>query len=189
MSQKVIIGIAGEMGSGKGTVTGYLVEKYGAQHLRYSHILEDILARLSLEYTRQNLAILGEGLRATFGGNILSQALRADITASEAPVVVFEGIRKKEELDAMRDLDGFVFLYVDAPIETRYRRLVMRNEKVDDNTKTFDDFQKDHLRPADRDVPRLEEEADYIIDNSVGYEEMYRQVDQLMTTLNVAPCA
>lgn len=181
--KKVVIGIAGTIGSGKGTITQYTVDQYGATQMRYSKILQDILERLSLEYDRKNLAILAEALRHTFGGAVLSRALISDISKEESTIVVFEGIRKKDELDHLRTLENFHFIYVDAEMETRYRRLIQRNEKVDDNVKSFEDFKKDHLRPADKDVPLLMEEADYIIDNNGSQEDAKKQANTIIKQL------
>lgn len=178
--KKIVIGIAGTIGAGKGTVTQYTVDQYNATQMRYSKILQDILERLSLDYDRKNLAILAESLRHTFGGAVLSRALLADIAKDESAVVVFEGIRKKDELDHLRTLDNFYFLYVDAEMETRYRRLIQRNEKMDDKVKSFDDFKKDHLRPADKDVPLLMEEADFIVDNNGSADDAQKQIDVIM---------
>lgn len=181
--QKIVIGIAGTIGAGKGTITQYTVDKYGATQMRYSKILQDILERLSLDYDRKNNAILAEALRHTFGGAVLSRALLSDIEKDESELIVFEGIRKKDELDYLRKLDNFYFIYVDAEIETRYRRLIQRNEKVDDKVKTFDDFKNDHLRPADKDVPLLMEEADHIVNNNGSEEDAQKQVDTIMQQL------
>ena len=88
MNKKVVIGVSGNIGAGKGTVTNYLTQAYHASNLRYSHILQDILARLDLGYNRKNLALLAESLRRTFGGDILSKALVAEVSRTDANIIV-----------------------------------------------------------------------------------------------------
>jgi dephospho-CoA kinase len=39
MSQKIILGLVGEIASGKSTVTDYIKQKYGAVSFRFSDIL------------------------------------------------------------------------------------------------------------------------------------------------------
>jgi len=180
-NKKIVIGIAGNIGSGKGTVTEYLKEKYQAEQVRYSKILADILKRLYLKYERKNLAGLAESLRNAFGRDILSRVLEQDIQEQNAEVIVFDGIRKKEELDYFKNkINNFLFVFVDVPIEITYERLIKRGEKVDDNTKTFEEFQEDQKQPADKDVPGLKHYADFVIDNSRELKDTFEQVNEMM---------
>ncbi len=183
MQRKIIIGIAGSIGAGKGTLTTYLMQQYHAGNVRYSAILQDILRRLDLDYTRRNLALLAESLRETFGGDVLSRALVGDVRRADTHIVVIDGIRKKAELDTLRQLDGFIFIFVDADLRVRYERIHQRDEKADDATKTFEEFVADHERAADRDVPSLKQYADYSIDNNGDYATMQARVDAILEKL------
>lgn len=184
--KQIVIGIAGPMGAGKGTVTTYLMQQYHALNLRYSGILQDILRRLDLPYQREALADLAEALRTTFGADVLSRALVGDVQRSHAAIVVIDGIRKKDELDVLRTLPGFVFVYVDAPLELRYERIHQRDEKIDDRTKTFEEFVADQQHAADRDVPTLRQYADHVIDNRSGYDDTHRQIDVVIAQIRTA---
>ncbi len=182
---KKVIGIAGNIGAGKGTITRYLIEKYGAEAVAYTNILKDVLDRLYLPNERQNLAGLAEALRNAFGKDILSRVLEQDIQKKEAELVVFDGIRKKAELDYFKNkIDDFIFVFVEAPLEVSYERLIKRGEKTDDNSKTFAEFKKDHQRPADKDVPLLKQYADFVIDNGGELEETYRQINEMMAKIS-----
>jgi dephospho-CoA kinase len=182
--EKTVIGITGNIGSGKGTVTEYLTQKYEAGTVAYTNILKDILERLHLANERKNLADLAESLRNTFGADILSRVLEKDIQNKDGEIIVFDGIRKKAELDYFKNkIDNFFFVFVDVPIEIAYRRLIKRGEKTDDLTKTFAEFQKDQLRPADKDVPGLKRYADFVIDNSESLEKTFEQIDEMMVAI------
>lgn len=178
-NQKIIVGVAGEIGAGKDTVTGYITERYGAKYYRYSMILKDILKRLHLPYDRIRLADLAEALRAYFGENILSQTLVKDAENDlDADIIVFDGIRKVGELEYLKTLPHFRFLFVDADMQVRYERLRKRGEKSDDLTKTMEEFMKDHEHAADNVIPKLKSHAHAVIDNNGTLEELHAQVDR-----------
>ncbi len=178
--EKIIIGIVGNIGAGKGTVTAYLTRRYGAVNFRYSAILQDILRRLHLEVNRRNLAELAEALRAAYGADILSRVLLDDINSADNSLIVVEGIRKRAELESLRTLPNFKLFFVTADMETRYRRIVKRGEKADDRFKSFEEFQADHRRPADADIETLRDEADFLIDNNGCWEDTKKQIDDIM---------
>ena len=177
---KLVIGIAGNIGSGKGTIANYLVDKYKVQNLRYSSILQDILFRLHLSFNRKNLATLGEVLRDVYGKDILSKVLFKDIKKSNGDIFVVEGIRKKEELDYFRKNEDFIFLFIDVEIKIRHQRVSSRNEKTDDCGKSFEEFMADHKRAADLDMDKLKGDADFIIDNNGTLDETMAQIDVIM---------
>ena len=180
-NKKIVIGIAGNIGAGKGTVTEYLKEKYQAKQMRYSKILADILERLYLEYNRDNLDTIAEGLRNMFGEDILSRVLEQDIQEQDVELVVFDGIRKKEELDYFKEKsDNFVFVFVDAPIETIVKRLSGRHEKSDDGEQTIETLKAHQQQPSDKDVPGLKQYADFGIDNGGELKDTFKQVDEMM---------
>ncbi|HRH32704.1 MAG TPA: hypothetical protein PK720_00950 [bacterium] len=54
-SNKIIIGIVGEMGSGKSTVSKIIQDEYGASKYKFSDILREILELLHLPLSRLNL--------------------------------------------------------------------------------------------------------------------------------------
>jgi len=179
--EKIVIGIAGNIGSGKGAVTKYLTEKYKAQQMRYSKILADILERLHLDYNRDNLNALAEGLRNIFGGDILSQVLENDIREVEAVIVVFDGIRKKKELDYFKNkTENFFFIFVETPFEVVAKRLASRQEKTDDQEQTVEKLKARQQQPSDKDVPNLKQYADFVIDNSGSIEDTHKQIDEIM---------
>jgi len=179
--EKIVIGITGNIGSGKGTVTEYLTQKYNARKMRYSKILADILERLHLDYDRGNLDIIAEGLRSMFGEDILSKVLEKDIREVGAEVVVFDGIRKKKELHYFENkMNNFFFIFVDTPFEVVAKRIISRQEKIDDQEQTVEKLRDRQQQPSDKDVPGLKKYADFVIDNSGSLEKTFEQIDKMM---------
>jgi len=174
---KIIIGLVGEMASGKGTVTKYLLTKYQATEYRFSDILRDILERVHLDIVRKNLASLSLSLRTYYGQDILAYALAQDIKNDDNQVIVVDGIRRVADLKYLRKMDNFVLVYVEADLEKRYERLVGRNEKQDDKMKTFEEFKNDHKLETETTIRELKDTADAVIDNNGSVEELYKQID------------
>jgi len=177
---KIIIGLVGEMASGKGTVTEYLLTKYQATKYRFSDILRDILERVHLDIVRKNLASLSLSLRTYYGQDILAYALAQDIKNDDSQVIVIDGIRRDADLKYLRKMDNFVLVYVEADLEKRYERLVERNEKQDDKIKTFEEFKNDHQLETEITIRELKDIADAVIDNNGSVEELYKQIDDVI---------
>ena len=89
----MIIGLVGEKLAGKDTAANYLVEKYQADHFRFTHILDAILEELNLPISRANEIDLGLSLRKVFGEHVLVNALQKRVKKSWAKLVVVNGIR------------------------------------------------------------------------------------------------
>lgn len=181
--QKLIIGVSGEIASGKDTVNEYIVEKYHAHKLGFSDILRDILDRLYMPHTRYNMATLAEALRTNFKESILAEAIIQSVQKINSEYIVIDGIRKIGELECVKQLANFHYLYVDASLHTRYERIIKRTENPDDQTKTFEEFAKDNEHAADNVIPQLKKYANSVIDNNGSLEELYAQVDIVMNNL------
>lgn len=174
---KIIVGIAGEIASGKDTVAHYLANRYGAKMFMFSDPLRDVLGRIHVAQTRENLTKVSGALRGAFGENLLSHAIAEDAVRDPNPIVVIDGVRRQSDIEAVKGFPEFSLLYVEASIETRYSRIVRRRQNADDDTKTFEDFQKDHLLETEVGIPALKGQARYVIDNEGPLEELYAKVD------------
>jgi dephospho-CoA kinase len=177
---KKIIGIAGPMASGKGTIAGYFIEKHGATTVRFSEPLFDIANALGLPIDREHLSRISKIVRGEFGQDILAKGLAAKVAKSTSELIVVDGIRRPGDIDAFRRMSGFTFVYIDAPIELRHARMQKRGEKEDDATKTFEDFVKDHEYEAEREVSSLASRASVRIDNSGSLEVLEAQLENLI---------
>lgn len=103
--QKTILALAGEMGSGKGAIAEYLIEKHGAKKFRFSSVFRDILDRLHIEESRENIQALSTTLRSAFGDDILSQTIVGDIGQSDAPLIIIDGVRREEDMRYLKHLE------------------------------------------------------------------------------------
>lgn len=177
---KIILGLTGEIASGKGTVAKYLGEKYSATSHRFSTPLRDLLNRLYLEINRKNMQDISTVLRAHFGQNLLAKVITEDVKNDKNKVVVVDGIRRPADIEYLRELPEFKLLYITADPKIRYERLVKRGENEDDKNKTFEQFQKDHEAETELEISKIGQTADYKIDNSGNLEELFAQIDKIV---------
>lgn len=185
-SSKKVICLAGEIAAGKGTVSDYLVKKYGVEYFRFSDLGKDILKRLHKKINRQNMSAINSALRKVFGEGYLVEILLEDIKKSKGSWIVLDGARKKEEIDGLRErICDFWLIYVEAKDEIRYQRLKERAENSGDNLKTFEQFQADAQLETEKNIRELEKLADYIIDNSGSREALSEKVDKIASKIGL----
>jgi len=177
---KVVFGITGEIASGKGTATKYLLEKYNASSHRFSTMLRDVAKRMHLEENRENLQKISTIFRENFSDDLLSQVIYHDVQTDESEVVVIDGVRRMSDIEYLKKLPGFRLIYIDTEMETRYGRLVKRGENTDDINKTFEEFKIDSEREAERRIKDLKQDANFVIDNNGTFEDLYRQIDVII---------
>lgn len=182
MSQ-VIMGIAGEIASGKDTVGKYIAEKYQATALRFSQSLRDILDRMGLPQNRENMATLSFHLRKAFGEDIFSRVILAEAEKSKSQLVVVDGIRRAPDALHLEAQEHFYFVYVEASPEKRYERLTKRRQNTDDATKTQVQFEKDAQLETETQIRDLKERADFVVNNDGTLEELQRQMDDIITQI------
>jgi len=177
---KLILGITGEMVSGKGTIANHIVNERGGSSHRFSTILRDILDRVYLEQSRDNLQALSTILRKTFGEDLMAKGMYHDAQKDQHDIVVVDGVRRLADIAYLRELPNFKLVYVEADMEIRYDRIVKRVENTDDATKTFEEFKKAHEDESETQIRDLKNYANYVINNDGTYIDLYKQIDEII---------
>ena len=177
---KIILGVAGELASGKGAAASYLVNKHGAKSHRFSTILRDLLDRLYLTHSRENLQLMSTVVRQNFGEDALAKVISEDVKKDTSEIIVVDGVRRLADIKYLKELPGFKFIYIEADMKKRYERIVRRGENVDDRGKTFEEFQRDHEPEPERQIRELKNYADAVIDNNGSFEDLYKQIDAVL---------
>jgi dCMP deaminase len=179
----MIIGLTGSLAAGKGVVSDFLKEQ-GFIYLSLSDELRERLKQGKVELTRENLQKWGNRLREEYGSSVLAKLVSEKINAQKYNNSIIDGIRNPAEIQELRKLKNFFLVSVDAPLETRFRRMVTRNRESD--PKTFEEFLK--VDAKDKGMGELEtgqgvgkcmEQADFTLINDGTLEEVKQKIKNL----------
>lgn len=180
----MIIGIAGTLGSGKGTVVKYLRSKKNFSHYSSSDILKKNLEERGLSVTRKNMSELADEFIKKYEGGILHASYQ-QAQADNAQNIILEAIHRVGEAEFVRSLGGLV-LGVDADVAVRYERISERHEGKKDEV-TSDQFLADSKREDEgkgNGTPNIKEvlkNTDHTIMNNGTLEELQKEVDVFLS--------
>jgi len=177
---KLILGFVGKLASGKAVCQQYISNKHDAGSAKFSTALRDILNRLYLPISRENMQNLSLDLRTRFGGNILAQVITEDVKNNPHEIVVIDGVRRLDDISSLKDLPNFHLISIDASPEIRYERMKLRNENEGDDKKTFADFEEDGKREAELQIPEVMAAAKFNLDNNGTLDQLYNQIDKIL---------
>lgn len=180
---KLILGFVGPLASGKEAAKKYLEEKYGSSGYRFSTMLRDILNRIYVPVTRENLQDLSLDLRNRFGSDALARVITEDVKNDKNDIVIVDGIRRMDDIVNLKNVAGFYLVSIEAKEEIRYERMKLRNENVGDNQKTFADFIADSKREAELEIPAVMNNARFTINNDGTLEDLYKQIEEIIINL------
>lgn len=177
---KIVLGFVGKLASGKAVCQQYISNKYEAGGARFSTSLRDVLNRLYLPISRENLQDLSLDLRNRFGSDILAKVITEDVKRAPNDIVVIDGVRRLDDIVSLKDLPNFYLISIDATPEIRYERMKKRNENAGDAEKSFADFLHDGEREAERQIPEVMSVARYQLNNDGDLPSLYAQIDKII---------
>ncbi|MBI2600293.1 AAA family ATPase [Candidatus Daviesbacteria bacterium] len=182
---KKVIGLVGEKGSGKQTFVNFLKQlgpELNIRQVRFSDILAQTLLLWDIPITRANLQKLSLVINDAFGEKALANAAKFSIEGDNADIIIFDGIRRKAELNLVKRMKDSLVIYITAKQNLRYERLKKRSEKLGEVGLTFEQFIKEEKSKAEEYISALGKETDLTIENDgslgefkQGVEKFYRQ--------------
>ena len=179
---KKIIGLVGEMGSGKDTFCDFVKSNYQNVYImKFSDALTDILKMFLDSVKREDQQWLSLTLRERFGQDILLKALIKKINAVTDGIVILNGVRRPGDLEAVKMTGGKV-VYITADEKVRWERVVIRKEKSDDDV-PFEKFQELGKAEAEVHIHEVGKMADLAINNNGSKEEFYNEIKKLVDSI------
>lgn len=176
---KKIIGLTGEIGSGKDTFCEYVKSNYpNVFVIRFSDALTDVLKIFFDSVKREDQQWLAPMLRQRFGSDILAKALVKKANSVSKGIVILNGVRDEEEAEAIKKAGGKI-IYITAGQKTRWERVRIRNEKADDNA-PFEKFQELEKALTEVQIPALGKAAEFKLDNNGTKDEFHAQIKSLL---------
>ncbi|RWZ79005.1 MAG: hypothetical protein EOT04_02460 [Candidatus Chaera renei] len=175
--QPPIIGISGTFASGKDTLSKFLSEHYGY----FVESSGDLVRRLSMarhgSIERPDLRETAEYYRKTFGPRFLidTQIKHYNEQKQNFSGLIIHGLRALGEAKAVKEAGG-VLIFVDAPIEERYQRMLSR--KRDQEVKlSLEEFKRAEAlewhggdTDSDFNLAGIKQAADIVLENNGSLE-------------------
>ncbi len=182
----MIIGIAGTIGAGKGTVVEYLKSKGFVQYSS-SQLLGELVEREGNPKTRDFLSPMATRLQQEYAGGVVEKNYREKYLQDKPENVIFESIHRQSEANFLRSVGAFI-IGVDADLEARYARTMLRKEGEKDGH-SFEDFQKQSQIEddgggdvtRDNNIRAVLNNADVVIMNNGTQGELFSQVEDALS--------
>lgn len=123
-------------------------------------------------------------LNAGFGEDILAKTIAKYCETAHKEVVVVDGVRRFADIVMLTKLPEFRLVYVTAPLEVRWRRTVAQAEKAGEGTMSLEEFRRRCEAEPEREIPAVGATAHLRIDNLGTKEDVYRELDAYLLTLD-----
>lgn len=178
-----IIGITGTLGAGKGTIVEYLQKQHGFLHFSVRGFLTKEIEKRHLPLDRNSMVEVANDLRSKYSPSYIVEQLYKQAEQSGKDSII-ESIRTMGEVKALKKLNSFRLLAVDADALQRYKRISERKSATDNVTfKTFLEDEEREMRSKDDSKQNLSaciSAADYQLENNGSFEAFYIQIERAL---------
>lgn len=185
---KIIIGLVGEKGCGKGTFKDLLSEIMPDKkivHVRFSDVLVETLKLWGIPTSRENLQKLSPAMVRAYGEGTLTRAVKKRVEDLEADIVILDGVRWLSDAEMLRQFTRNLLVYVIADAELRFERTKNRKEKAGEENTNWEKFLQEEQAETEKYIPIIGALADYKILNNGSLEELREEVKKFCTARNL----
>ena len=168
---RLVIGVAGRIGSGKTVVARYLAECHGFEYLRYSFVLADWYQEDP--EAKMRLQTVGWEVMSGPGQRDLNRRLISGI--DDARDCAVDGLRHPIDFESLRNAfaKSFFLVYIDTPREIRFERLR-------DRYPTYDEFLAADSHPVESHIEELVPLASATLSGAEPIGQVDPKIDQLV---------
>ncbi len=179
--RRIIIGLVGPIGCGKGAVSNYLREKHGFKIITIGDIIREELKKRNLEITRENSYKVQAELRRKDPHYIIKSIIEK-IKKNAWEKVVIDGIRYPHQARIPQQVFGkdFLLILINASSKIRYERLVRRGRE--DKPNSYEEFLEQEKK--ENKIFNLKETyslASAEIMNESTILELHKKIDNLLS--------
>jgi len=188
-----IIGIVGQIGSGKDTATSFL-EKEGFVNFSLSdQIRIELRKGGNLDFTRKDIQDLGDELRAENGDDYWARRAWEEAITSGQEKLIISSIRHPAEAEFLKNQTNFYLLAVIADQRLRFERKLELARRKPDSTRsddqdilTWEEFKKADDREVkvqkehSQQVSNVVALADFVIENNGTIKELEQKIHQIL---------
>jgi len=179
-----IIGVVGDIGSGKDEVLKYLRDKYGVPYISTGDIVRQIAQEEGLEGTRENLEAISKRCFKEMGRGCFVRMAAQQIIQKGWKVSGISGVRSPDDVAVMKEMFNKDFILVRVDINDpviRFQRVRLRGERRD--PLTYEAFlEQDRNEEQEFQISKAEALAHHRLDNSGTLEQLRRQIDELVAS-------
>lgn len=179
---RLILGLSGTNGAGKGTVA-CLLEERGFEVHSLSDVIRDALRGRGEVESRERMVAEGRALRAVHGPGAL--ALRILERVDESRDVAVDSIRHPAEVEALRSArPAFRLVWIDAPETLRFERIRARGRSGDPTS--LEEFQRleavelESESESGQKLLGVRDLRDFEIDNRGGLDTLRDRVEAIL---------
>ncbi|MCX5996116.1 MAG: AAA family ATPase [Chloroflexi bacterium] len=179
-----VIGVVGEIGSGKDEVLKYLRDRYGVPYLSTGDIVRKMAGEQGVEGTRENLEAISRRCFQDMGKGCFVRMAGEEIIRQGWNVAGISGVRTPDDVELLRKTFGKDFILVRVDIAdplVRYDRLRKRNEERD--PLTYEAFQaQDREEEETFNISKAVAMADCTVDNSGPLGGLHAEIDAMVAS-------
>jgi dephospho-CoA kinase len=168
---RIVVGVAGRIGSGKSVVAHCLEREFGFQYLRYSMVIAEWFRADPAD--KAHLQELGGDVMAGEGQLELNRRLIDGIDRSRD--VIVDGLRHPIDYKSLVANFGarFSLIFVDAPMQIRF-------ERSQNRFGAFEQFLAADARPVESNIDSLRPLAGATISGTISLEALTHDLHQLV---------
>ncbi|MAG07915.1 hypothetical protein CMO89_00410 [Candidatus Woesearchaeota archaeon] len=182
----ILIGLCGTIGAGKGTVSEYLIKKYGFKVITMGDIVREACKEEGQEPNRENCQKLQRERVRKHGKDYWTRKVTETVKKNKWERAIFDGVRYPIDAELPKKVfrEKYVVILVDADSKIRFGRLKKRGRVGDPETyKQF--LEQERKEKEFFSLDKTLKMKDYVLYNNGDLKVLYKETDKVMSKLGV----